>query len=72
MKKDKTHKTHLTNLQLELLRLFQTEVDEKTLKEVRNLLKEYFARKAIEEADKIWAEKQFTNEDMDKILGAQK
>jgi hypothetical protein len=58
----------LSNLQLELLKLFSTNVPEQDLKNIKNYLSNYFAQKAIKEADKIWDEKSFSNELMDKWL----
>ena len=58
----------LTNLQLELLKLYSTNLDQKDLVEIKRLLANYFAQRAIKEADKIWEEKGLSNEDMDKWL----
>ena len=60
--------SELSNLQLELLKLFSTNVPEQDLKNIKNYLSNYFAQKAIKEADKIWDEKSFSNELMDKWL----
>lgn len=58
----------LTNLQLELLKLFSYNLSEKQLKEVKDLLAKYFADKATDEMDKVWEEKGLTNETMDTWL----
>jgi hypothetical protein len=58
----------LTNLQLELLKLYSTNLDQKDLVEIKRMLAHYFAQRAIKEADKIWEEKGLTNEDMEKWL----
>jgi hypothetical protein len=58
----------MSNLQLELLKLYSTNLNQKELEELKRILANYFAQKAIKEADKIWEEKGFTNEDMDKWL----
>ena len=60
--------SELSNLQLDLLKLFSTNVPEQDLKNIKNYLSNYFAQKAIKEADKIWDEKSFSNELMDKWL----
>jgi len=60
--------SELSNLQLELLKLFSTNVPEQDLKNIKNYLSNYFAQKAIKEADKIWDKKSFSNELMDKWL----
>lgn len=58
----------MSNLQLELLKLYSTNLNQKELEELKRILANYFAQKAIKKADKIWEEKGFTNEDMDKWL----
>ena len=45
--------SELSNLQLELLKLFSPNVPEQDLKNIKNYLSSYFAQKAIKEADKI-------------------
>lgn len=47
----------LSNLQLELLKLYSTNLDQQELVELKRVLANYFAQKAIKEADKIWDEK---------------
>ena len=58
----------LTNLQLELLKLFNYNLNQKQLLEVKDLLAKYFADKATREMDKLWEEKGLTNETMDSWL----
>jgi hypothetical protein len=58
----------LSNVQLELLKLYSTNLSQQDLVELKRLLANYFAQKAIKEADKIWDEKGFSNEDMKKWL----
>ena len=58
----------LSNLQLELLKLFSYNLEEKQLLEIKDLLAGYFADKATKKADKIWKEKGFTNDTMDSWL----
>ncbi len=41
---------------------------EKDLKELKALLAKYYAQKSIKEADKIWIEKNLSNQDMDTWL----
>jgi hypothetical protein len=52
----------LTNVQLELLKLFSTNLSQEDLLDIKRLLARYFAQKAINEADKIWEEKGLSNE----------
>lgn len=46
----------MSNLQLELLRLYGNGVSEETLREVKTILAKYFADKATAEMDKVWDE----------------
>ncbi len=54
----------LSNLQLELLRLYGNDVSDETLREIKSILAKYFADKATKEMDKIWGEKNLTEQDM--------
>jgi len=54
----------LTNVQLELLKLFQYNLPEKQLAEIKNMLAKYFAKSATEEMDKLWEENAWTAETM--------
>lgn len=58
----------LNNAQMELMKLFGTNLSNNDLKDLKNLLSRFFADKAIKAADHIWDEKGFTNEDMDQLL----
>lgn len=58
----------LTNLQMEILELYSTELTEDDLKELKTMLAKFYARRAIQEADRIWDEKHLTNEDMERWL----
>jgi hypothetical protein len=44
----------LTNLQLELLKLFSQDISEEDLLEVRRFLARMFAEKAMDAADEVW------------------
>jgi hypothetical protein len=63
-----TAKTKLSNTQIELLKLFSTNMDETELAELRNILADFYAKKAIQTANKVWDEKKLTPEDMEKWL----
>ncbi len=54
----------LTNLQLELLKLFSFNLSEQQIQEVKALLAKYFADKATQEIDKLWDEESWSNETM--------
>lgn len=58
----------LTNLQQELLKVYAYNVTEQQLHDIRDLLAQYFAKQAIQEADKIWEEKQLSQATMDQWL----
>lgn len=55
---------NLTNLQLELLEMFEYELPDNQLYEVRDMLVKYFADKASDEMDKLWEENNWSNETM--------
>jgi hypothetical protein len=52
----------LSNIQVELLKLYSTNVHEDDLLEIKRFLANFFMQKAINEADKIWDEKGYSNE----------
>jgi hypothetical protein len=54
----------LTNVQIELLKLFQYNLPEKQLAEIKNILAKYFAKSATSEMDKLWNEQGWDNETM--------
>jgi hypothetical protein len=55
----------LTNVKIELLKLFQYNLPEKQLAEIKNILAKYFAKSATCEMDKLWDEKGWDNNTMD-------
>ena len=58
----------LTNLQLEIIKLYSTSLEQQELLELKQMLANFFARKAIQEADQIWSDKNLKNADMDDWL----
>ncbi|MFN8352922.1 MAG: hypothetical protein U0Y10_00625 [Spirosomataceae bacterium] len=56
-------KQPLSNLQLELLKLFSRQLSEQELLEIKQILVGYFAEKAMDLADKVWEENGWTPED---------
>lgn len=58
----------LTNLQLELLKLYSFNLTEPQLIEIKRLLARYFAETASDEMDRLWEENGWTNETMDEWL----
>lgn len=55
----------LTNVQLELLKLFPYNLPDKQLAEIKEMLAQYFAKSATEEMDKLWDEKGWNAETME-------
>jgi hypothetical protein len=55
---------NLSNLQLELLRLYGNDVSDETLREVKIILAKYFADKATKAMEKVWEEKNLSVQDM--------
>lgn len=60
--------TKLSNIQMELLKLYSRNIPDEELLEVKKILAEYFSRKAIAEADVIWNKKNYSDEKMDNLL----
>jgi hypothetical protein len=61
----------LTNLQLELLKLFRYQLNENQLQEVKVLLSRYFADRASDEMDKLWDKNNWSDETMEQWLSEQ-
>lgn len=58
----------LTNLQVELLKIYSLDVSDQDLKAIQRLIARYFADKASDEMDKLWQENGWTNETMNEWL----
>lgn len=58
----------LTNLQLELLKIYQFELKDEQLIEIKDLLARYFAKKASHEMDRLWDENGWSDKTMDTWL----
>ncbi|HRE51653.1 MAG TPA: hypothetical protein PK339_09535 [Flavitalea sp.] len=58
----------LSNLQQELVKLYSSDIKEEDLLNIKKYLASYFANKAIDEADNIWAQRGYTNDTMNKWL----
>ncbi len=63
-----TLKFPLSNVQMELLRLFDTDLSDSELWELKTVLSHFYADKAIKIADEIWDRRGLTNDDMDSLL----
>ena len=62
------HNPPLSNMQMELLKLYATNISDTDLLEIKRYLARFFMNKAVEEADKIWEERNYTPELMEKWL----
>ena len=58
----------LSNVQMELLKLYSTNLSDEELHELKLMLGKFYAERAIRLADRIWDERGLTNEDMKKSL----
>lgn len=58
----------LSNVQLELLKLYATDLSNEDMMDLKNTLSQFYAQKSIQLANKIWDEKGYTDDDMDKLL----
>ncbi|MGB3589820.1 MAG: hypothetical protein WBA23_24945 [Tunicatimonas sp.] len=66
---NKTHERQpLSNVQLEILKAFSYNLTDEELKDFRDTVDNYFAEKAIKSANKVWDEKGWTDEDVDRML----
>lgn len=62
------HQYTLSNVQLELIKLYSTNLNEHELLELKNILVHHFSQKAINEADNVWKEKGMSAQTMDNWL----
>lgn len=60
----------LTPAQRHLLSLFQRDLPDETWDELRAVVGRFFAERAIAEADRVWDEKGWTDEDAERMLRA--
>jgi len=58
----------LSNVQEELLKLYSEDLSPEELDELKTILGKYYALKASKSADKIWDEKKYSNEIIEKWL----
>ncbi|TDE18417.1 hypothetical protein [Dyadobacter psychrotolerans] len=54
--------TRLSNLQMELLKLYSYNVSENELKEIQKLLANYFSKKIDTEMDLLWEDNNWSDE----------
>jgi len=60
----------LSNMQLELLKLFSRDIEDNDVVEIRKLIVKYLSQKLATSGNKVWEEKNWTKEDMDKLLNS--
>ncbi len=60
--------TPFSNAQIELLKLFSTNLTDSDLVELKRILLEFKFRRVTAMADKLWDEKGWNNDDMNRLL----
>ena len=58
----------LSNLQLELLKLFSREVPDEDVRQIKRLITQYFAHKAIQEANQVWDREGWDEQKVEELL----
>lgn len=58
----------LSNVQLEILKAFSHQLDQQEILEFREIIAQYFAKRAIQAANKVWDEKGWTDETVERLL----
>lgn len=58
----------LSNVQVELMKIYSTNISDNDLQELRDVLAQFYARNAIANANKAWEEKQLSNDIMEQWL----
>ncbi len=62
------NQTKLNVMQWHLLQMFNFTKTEKDLEELKKILLEYYQKKVDEESDRIWIEKNLSNQKLDELL----
>ena len=57
-----------SNTQLEILKAFSYQLSETDLQDLRQTLALFFANRLIKEADQVWDNEKWTDEDVDRML----
>lgn len=58
----------LTPAQREILSLFRRDLPDEAWEELRALVADFFARRAVASADRAWDERGYTDEDAERML----
>ncbi len=61
-------KQPLSTTQLEILKVFSHNLSNEELIEFKEHIADYFAKRAIKAANKVWDDKKWTNEDVETML----
>jgi hypothetical protein len=60
--------TKLSNIQIELLKIYEEGVEEQELLEIKKVLAHFFAEKATQRMDKLWEERGWNADTMSEWL----
>ena len=60
----------LSNTQIELLKIFSTDLSDQDMRDLKNVLADFYSKKAIKSANDAWTQNKLSNEDMDKLLNS--
>jgi len=60
----------LSNVQVELLKLFSKDISDQELMDLKNILIDFYAKKSIALADQVWNKKKLSDEKMDGLLNS--
>lgn len=58
----------LTNAQLEILKAFSFNLSEEELKDFKELIAQFFAKRAVQQANQHWEENDWNDETIDELL----
>lgn len=58
----------LSNIQMELLKLYSTGISEQHLLELKELIAKFLFEKAVDKADQIWEKKEYNQDTINKWL----
>jgi len=58
----------LSNVQVEILKAFSFHLEKDELEEFKDVIAQYFAKRAIQSANKVWNEEGWDDKDVDRIL----
>ncbi|WP_031530084.1 hypothetical protein [Dyadobacter crusticola] len=64
--------TKLNEMQLFMLRMFEKQLNAKQEQEIKQLLSDYFAKQIDEEMDRLWEEKDLSQQKLDEALKSHK